>query len=98
MRDTPDAFARRCLPLLLANQMGWAVKTQVAVEAEWNGGIALEALKVTTSPVVDHPPAVSHFGAGVLTWVLPGCCPTSSAPHQNSIYWCEARQTNRATA
>jgi hypothetical protein len=71
MRETPDGFARRCLPLLLANQMGWAVATQVTVEAEWDGGAQIEALKVITSPKVDDPPAVSHFGAGVVTWVLP---------------------------
>jgi hypothetical protein len=66
-------FASRCLPMVIANQAGWLILNTHAFSARWNG--ALDASGVT----VDYddgappqiPPAMSHFGLGVLTWTVP---------------------------
>jgi hypothetical protein len=69
--DTSDQrFAYRCVPLSIANAMGWELLTPARVVAEWNGGQELEDLTVT----VEDPAwgggklASSHFGHGILTF------------------------------
>jgi hypothetical protein len=73
MNDTESRFANRCLPLLIANQSGWAILNPQGFRATWDGrdhqdGITLEW---------DEPnlpaakPASTHFGHGVLTWGIP---------------------------
>ncbi|UQA55827.1 DUF6065 family protein [Polyangium aurulentum] len=71
MSDTRDAFANRCLPLLIANQAGWLVLSSSAVRARWDGGDALGNLEVEHTD--GEPPflAKSHFGHGILTFTLP---------------------------
>ncbi len=64
MAATPEGFARRCLPLLVANELGWAVTLPNRVTAAWNGGAAIEDLWT-------EAPAVSHFGEGVVSWAVP---------------------------
>jgi hypothetical protein len=59
--------AKRCLPLLIANQCGWQIKTQNEIEAEWNGGFGDQDIRV----VDNGGSASSHFGYGILTFNLP---------------------------
>ncbi|HEY1340787.1 MAG TPA: DUF6065 family protein [Bryobacteraceae bacterium] len=63
-------FAYRCVPLSIANAMGWELLSPARVTAEWNGGRELEDMTVA----VDDPAwdgtklASSHFGQGILTF------------------------------
>lgn len=70
MDATDERFAYRCLPLTVANAMGWELIVPARLTARWNGGDELEDLGVE----VDDPAwgegrlALSHFGHGVLTF------------------------------
>jgi len=73
MDATPHKFARRCLPLTIANQAGWVIRVPFGVRARWNGGDALGNVEVQ---VLDpaHPArgwVSDHFGAGILTFSIP---------------------------
>jgi hypothetical protein len=73
MDETPESFAYRCLPLSMANGHGWEVATPCAVEACWDGGAGVEAVKVSVQGDVDPASApVSMFGQGVLTFHVAG--------------------------
>lgn len=65
----PERFAYRCLPLAMANQVGWEIQNPVAFTARWNGKDGLDAVSIQfhgePSPLVG-----SHFGHGVLTFTL----------------------------
>lgn len=65
----PERFAYRCLPLTMANQVGWELLNPVAFTARWNGKNGLDAIDIRfhseSSPLVG-----SHFGHGVLTFTL----------------------------
>jgi hypothetical protein len=69
MDATDQRYAYRCLPLSIANAMGWELLSPTRVVAEWNGGNGLPDISVT----VDDPQwangriAGSHFGNGILT-------------------------------
>ncbi|MGE0191705.1 MAG: DUF6065 family protein [Planctomycetota bacterium] len=67
MDATVDAFAYRCLPLVMANQLGWEALSPVTFKATWNGGPEASDIAITfdgeTSPFID-----SHFGHGLLTF------------------------------
>ncbi|MDH3806577.1 MAG: DUF6065 family protein, partial [Gammaproteobacteria bacterium] len=69
MDDSVDRFAYRCLPVAIANQVGWDVLCPVAFTAKWNGKEDLSGVKINfhgqTSPLVS-----SHFGHGILTFTL----------------------------
>jgi hypothetical protein len=75
---TSVQFAYRCLPLVIANQSGWMIPNAVAFTAIWNGGKSLPDLRVMLDPgqhgyggwAAEHC-VISHFGEGVLTFVLP---------------------------
>lgn len=72
MDQTHQHFANRCLPMLMANQSGWFLVSKFDVTVVWNGGQAKEGLSISTPiPVPGHPPAVSIFGHGILTWHIP---------------------------
>ena len=71
MEATPNRFANRCLPLLMANQSGWFVTTRYGVRATWDGGQQTRSLLVEALDDTTEPPARSHFGSGILTWQLP---------------------------
>jgi Family of unknown function (DUF6065) len=61
--------AYRCLPLVMANQLGWELCLPVDVEATWNGGTGLDGIEIATGA----ESANSHFGHGILTfpvWTL----------------------------
>lgn len=68
---TTASFARRCLPLLIANQSGWVVESRHRVTAMWHGGEDPGSLRVSHHGGVRPHPAESHFGYGILTWTLP---------------------------
>lgn len=68
---TPERFANRCLPLLIANQAGWLVLNCAPVRLLWSGA---DALGGVTIDYEHRPPAyraTSHFGQGIVTWNLP---------------------------
>ena len=69
MSATQFRFAYRCLPLTIANSMGWEMLCPVPIVAEWNGGVGLGDIEIET---VDGREsnwiAQSHFGHGVLTF------------------------------
>lgn len=63
----PERFAYRCLPLALANQVGWEILNKSPFTARWNGKEGLDAIDIRfhdeASPLVG-----SHFGHGILTF------------------------------
>ena len=73
MDDTPESFAYRCLPLSIANAHGWEVATPCAVEAWWDGGDSVDAVKIAVEGQVNPASAPSSmFGQGVLTFHVAG--------------------------
>ncbi|MCH8335921.1 MAG: hypothetical protein IIC61_08540 [Proteobacteria bacterium] len=67
MEDTVDRFAYRCLPVAMANQVGWDILCPVAFTARWNGKAGLKDINLKFH---GKPSALigSHFGHGVLTF------------------------------
>jgi hypothetical protein len=73
MDDTPARYAYRCLPLTIANQLGWWIGNPVGFTAVWSGdarpgGIQFHfdaAAEVWSSLVSDQ------FGQGIITWNTP---------------------------
>ncbi len=68
---TADRFGSRCLPVLIANQAGWFILSNHALDVVWNGGDTIEDLTVTYHEGDPPYPALSHFGHGILTWHIP---------------------------
>lgn len=71
MDETPQGFAKRCLPLLIANQAGWFCLNSHALRVTWNGGMDKSALHIEYQQGKGPGYAVSHFGSGILTWNIP---------------------------
>ncbi len=73
-RDWMDAstqrFAYRCLPLNIANTHGWEILCPTTFTAVWSGHPGIDQVRVQTVGNVE-PPALSHFGHGILTFHLP---------------------------
>ena len=44
--ELPDRFGYRCLPLAIANQVGWEILNPVPFTARWNGKDGLDAIKI----------------------------------------------------
>lgn len=65
----PERFGYRCLPLTIANQVGWEVLNPVAFTARWNGKDGLDAINIKFDDAPSHLVG-SHFGHGVLTFSL----------------------------
>jgi hypothetical protein len=67
MDQTIEAYAYRCLPLVMANQLGWEALCPVSFSAIWNGGPDAEDVAVAfhdeESAHID-----THFGHGILTF------------------------------
>ena len=51
----------------MANRYGWEILCPVSFTAIWNGGPATDGVVVLADPDTT-PPAVSHFGEGILTF------------------------------
>jgi hypothetical protein len=76
MQVTRDAFANRCLPLLIANQAGWHVLNPVGVRVRWNGGdripdLVIERIGEDVENAAGASIATSHFGSGIVTFTIP---------------------------
>jgi LPS sulfotransferase NodH len=70
MDATPNRFAYRCLPLVIANQAGWLLLCPTRLSAIWNGDPSLEALTVQYEEGETQRVATSHFGSGILTFTM----------------------------
>jgi hypothetical protein len=69
MDATMQRFAYRCLPLTIANSMGWELLAPVGLTAIWNGGPELSDLTVVSDEGSSAEGfAQSHFGHGILTF------------------------------
>lgn len=74
MDATPQKFAYRCLPLVMANQAGWVVRCPIGFKASWNGGTDLDTLKLEfgmDGPESAKKQIVSNFGLGIITFRIP---------------------------
>ena len=69
IEDLPERFAYRCLPLAIANQVGWEVLNPSPFTARWNGKAGLDAINIRFDDE-PNPLIGSHFGHGVLTFSL----------------------------
>ena len=69
MDATHERFAYRCLPLTMANQYGWQFLINEPFQAKWYGGADKSEIKLRNMDA-KNPQAVSHFGAGVITFHL----------------------------
>jgi hypothetical protein len=82
MRDwmfaTTDHFAQRCLPMLVANESGWCILNSHAFTATWNGSYATDGVQIHHVGDKVSFPVQSHFGYGVLTWIIPYLFRTSA--------------------
>lgn len=70
MDRTPERFANRCLPLMMANQAGWLVTLTEPVEVEWSGRDGHGEVDVFGSARARENVS-SHFGSGIVTFKLP---------------------------
>jgi hypothetical protein len=72
MNATNERSANRCLPLLVANESGWALMNPLTFTATWSGADHPDAVSIEwAEPVPDRHPVESHFGYGVITWTVP---------------------------
>jgi len=63
MDATNERFVYRCLPITIANSLGWEIVSPNGFTATWDGGRLPEAV-TSTDPSV----AKGHFGEGILTF------------------------------
>ena len=93
MDATDDRFAYRCLPLSIANAMGWEILLPTTISATWNGGNGNEDISVTVADpsYAAEQIAASHFGFGTLT--LPH---RLSVPHRSGRRRLGARRAEPA--
>jgi len=71
--DTPNRFARRCLPLMVASQAGWILPTPIGFRARWDGSPHAGGIEIQPSDP-DHPARdwmSDHFGSGIVTFRVP---------------------------
>jgi hypothetical protein len=71
MQQTHKHFANRCLPLRIANQIGWFILSDVDITVVWNGSDHASGLRITTPGEKNIEHVQSHFGYGILTWTIP---------------------------
>jgi hypothetical protein len=60
----------RCLPLVIANQNGWVLRSPAGFRAYWYGGPNKEDVEIRFDGE-PHTHIVSHFGSGVVTFTVP---------------------------
>lgn len=61
MNDNPHSY--RCVPLSVANQIGWDIILDRKIVVAWSGGNEREHVTV----IEGHESAKSHFGSGTVT-------------------------------
>jgi hypothetical protein len=71
MEASADRFANRCLPLRIANQGGWLLLNPATVYLTWDGSGALGGVQIEYDGEPPATRALSHFGAGIVTFSLP---------------------------
>lgn len=73
-RDWMDAAHQRhpyrCLPLNIANQNGWIMRSPFGFSAYWYGGLNKEDIEVRYDGAPETR-ILSHFGSGVITFTVP---------------------------
>lgn len=73
MDRTPQKYAYRCLPLNIANGIGWQILNEIEFEAIWNGDESKSGISIMTRGEGKHHLApISHFGSGILTFHIQG--------------------------
>lgn len=64
--------AKRCLPLMVANQAGWLLLNPMTFDATWNGSETRESVTLAFDARPPRPkPVVEAFGNGVISWRIP---------------------------
>ena len=73
MDATPNKYAYRCLPLTIANQIGWVVNNPVGFTAVWTGRPEPDGLlfKFDADPNFWRNWVTAQFGQGIITWTTP---------------------------
>lgn len=73
MDESAGKYAYSCLPLVIANQLGWVVKACCSFDLMWDGGSHQNAVKFyfhENEPDMSQF-VVSHFGQGIISFRLP---------------------------
>jgi hypothetical protein len=72
MKNTPNSFAFRCLPLTIANGFGWTMLNKDYTEIIWDGNPDIKSTVIKcfdkNKKETAYPWASSHFGSGVVTF------------------------------
>ncbi|MFO0800580.1 MAG: DUF6065 family protein [Gemmataceae bacterium] len=63
-------FPYRCLPLTIANQAGWVIRSPIGFAVYWYGGSNKEDVEIRFDGQPD-PRVCSHFGVGTFTFTIP---------------------------
>ena len=71
MGETHRHFAKRCLPLMIANRAGWLLVSMHTFTVTWNGDDKPAGLSIQYLSGGAPYPANSHFGSGILTFTIP---------------------------
>ena len=72
METAHNRWPNRCLPLLVANESGWALLNPHPFEAVWDGREEPDGVTIDFDGSAPQPePVRSHFGFGVVTWNIP---------------------------
>ncbi|HVY62608.1 MAG TPA: DUF6065 family protein, partial [Planctomycetota bacterium] len=68
-----NRFAYRCLPLTIANQVGWWIRNPVGFTATWSGSLDPHSVEFAfdAAPDVWKVYINNHFGSGIITWNPP---------------------------
>jgi len=71
-RDWFSKHAYHCLPLVIGNQYGFAIKSTVSFTAIWSGGEAPDTISINVLPDENNNKTPiqhinSHFGSGIIT-------------------------------
>ena len=71
MDFTSNKFAYGCLPLIIANEMGWDIIGQSSFKAIWNGDLTKDSILIQYADEAEpgNQQVASHFGHGVLTFI-----------------------------
>jgi uncharacterized protein DUF6065 len=70
---SPHRFVRRCLPLMVANEAGWTIRTPFGLGARWNGADAPGNVEIRVLGP-SHPGTArvsNQLGVGLVTFNIP---------------------------
>lgn len=71
MRESGGGVAQRCLPLMMANQCGWALLNASTFTAVWDGDDEISGVRIEPEDSFTSSLPISHFGMGIITWHIP---------------------------